>query len=106
MRAPIALAGLAAFVGAALGGVLLAPPAALGAPSHGRLSAAGLAFRFGYRAQGGQRPVAPIQMSASSWQRLVVVPGGAPLPPKCLVATRPAGAAPRPAIKTPLERAP
>jgi hypothetical protein len=28
------------------------------------------------------------------------------MPPECLVATRPAGAAPRPAIKTPHERAP
>ena len=29
----------------------------------------------------------------------VVVPGGAPTPPECLVATRPAGAAPRPASR-------
>jgi hypothetical protein len=45
--------------------------------------------------------------SASSWQGLVVVPGGAPVPPECLTCVaKPAGAAPRPAIKTPLERAP
>ena len=37
--------------------------------------------------------------SASSWQGLLVVPGGAPMPPECLVATRPAGAAPRPASR-------
>ncbi len=44
--------------------------------------------------------------SASSWQDLLVGPGGAPLPPERFVATKPAGAAPRPAFKTPLERAP
>ena len=32
-------------------------------------------------------------------------PGGAPMPPECLVATRPAGAAPRPAFATPRESA-
>jgi len=37
--------------------------------------------------------------SASSWQGLLMVPGGAPMPPECLVATRPAGAAPRPASR-------
>ena len=36
-------------------------------------------------------------LPASSWRGLVVVPGGAPLPPECFVATRLAGAAPRPA---------
>ncbi len=44
--------------------------------------------------------------SASSWQDLLVGPGGAPLPPGSFVATKPAGAAPHPAFKTPLERAP
>src|SRR4029078_4625168 len=52
------------------------------------------------------RILASAEPSASSWQGLLVVPEGAPLPPECLVATRPAGAAPRPAIKPPLERAP
>ena len=42
---------------------------------------------------------APTEPSASSWQGLLVVPEGAPLPPECLVATRPAGAAPRPASR-------
>src|SRR5579885_1997051 len=46
------------------------------------------------------------ESSASSWQDLLVGPGGAPLPPGSFVATKPAGAAPRPAFKTPLERAP
>src|SRR5680860_601370 len=36
-------------------------------------------------------------LTASSWRGLLVVPGGAQTPPECLVATRPAGAAPRPA---------
>ena len=49
---------------------------------------------------------APTDPSASSWQGLLVVPEGAPLPPECLVATRPAGAAPRPAFATPRESAP
>ncbi len=44
--------------------------------------------------------------SASSWRDLLVGPGGAPLPPGSFVATKPAGAAPRPAFKTPHERAP
>ena len=39
----------------------------------------------------------PPQTSASSWQGLIVVPGGAPMPPECPLARRPAGAAPRPA---------
>src|SRR6185312_16123114 len=50
---------------------------------------------------------APTDPSASSWQGLLVAPEGAPMPPECLVATRPAGAAPRPAsrrlMKRPLE---
>ena len=53
------------------------------------------------------RLVWTLRSSASSWQDLLVGPGGAPAPPECLACvTRPAGAAPRPAIKTPLERAP
>jgi hypothetical protein len=40
-----------------------------------------------------------LDTSASSWQGLLVVPGGAPMPPECLVATRLAGAAPRPAYR-------
>src|SRR6185312_4232565 len=51
--------------------------------------------------------IAPTEPSASSWQGLLVAPEGAPMPPECLVATRPAGAAPRPAsrrlMKRPLE---
>jgi hypothetical protein len=46
-----------------------------------------------------QRPVAHIQASASSWQDLLLGPGGAPGPPErstCVV--KPAGAAPRPAV--------
>ena len=42
---------------------------------------------------------APTDPSASSWQGLLVAPEGAPMPPECLVATRPAGAAPRPASR-------
>jgi hypothetical protein len=43
--------------------------------------------------------------SAGSQQGLIVVPGGAPMPPECSCCVhQPAGAAPRPAIKTPLER--
>src|SRR5688572_9859671 len=37
--------------------------------------------------------------SASSWQGLVLVPGGAPMPPECRIAIQPAGAAPRPASR-------
>ena len=48
----------------------------------------------------------PPVASASSWQGFVVSPGGAPMPPERLVATRPAGAAPHPAFATPRESAP
>jgi hypothetical protein len=57
-----------------------------GAPrraSRGVRPAPGPAFRFGHCAQLGQRPIAPVQMSASSWQGLVVAPEGAPAPPEC-----------------------
>jgi hypothetical protein len=47
----------------------------------------GRAFRFGQCAQVGQRPIAPVQMSASSWQGLLVVPGGAPASPECRIAS-------------------
>src|SRR4029078_4701658 len=54
-----------------------------------------------------RKRIAPTEPSASSWQGLLVAPEGAPMPPECLVATRPAGAAPRPAsrrlMKRPLE---
>jgi len=44
----------------------------------------------------------PPVASASSWQGLLVAPGGAPTPPGCLTCVvKTAGAAPRPAIKTP-----
>ena len=49
---------------------------------------------------------APTDPSASSWQGLVVAPEGAPMPPGCLVATRPAGAAPSSRFTTPHDRAP
>ena len=49
--------------------------------------------------------VLPTDPSASSWQGLLVAPQGVPLPPECLVATRPAGAAPRPASRR-LEKRP
>src|SRR6185312_2143589 len=62
--------------------------------------AAGLALVRSARANASAEP------SASSWQGLLVAPGGAPLPPGCLVATRPAGAAPCPAFATPRESAP
>jgi len=62
--------------------------------TSGDLSAPGRAFR--YRLVAGR--------SASSWQGLVVVPGGAPAPPECMLrVTRPAGAAPHPASRTPRE---
>ena len=48
---------------------------------------------------GPSRISAPTDPSASSWQGLLVAPEGAPTPPECLVATRPAGAAPRPASR-------
>jgi len=63
--------------------------------------------RFDCRAQGGRSPTAREHISASSWQGLLVVPGGAPLPPGCFGAReKPAGAAPRPAVTTPRENAP
>jgi hypothetical protein len=43
--------------------------------------------------------------SASSWQGPVVAPGGAPMPPECRTAIRPAGAATRPAAATPRDDA-
>ena len=43
--------------------------------------------------------VLPTDPSASSWQGLLVAPQGVPQPPECLVATRPAGAAHRPASR-------
>src|SRR5581483_1668198 len=47
-----------------------------------------------------------IRSSASSWQALVVVPGGVPVPPECLVANQTRGAPrPVPPIMTPHERA-
>ena len=49
---------------------------------------------------------APTDPSASSWQGLLVAPEGAPMPPGCLVATRPAGAAPSSRFTTPHDRAP
>ena len=84
----------------------------------GDLANTGPRFRLGrpplsqrperYCAQVGQRPVAQTsKSSASSWQGLVVVPGGAPVPPECPACEPdPRGAAPRPTFKTPLERAP
>ena len=77
--------------------------------ARGRLSArqlrrfpeSGPAFRLGHRAQIGRRPVAQKpKSSASSWQGLLVVPGGAPMPPEYLTCVaKPAGAAPRPASR-------
>jgi hypothetical protein len=49
--------------------------------------------RFLHRVQIESGPAS----SAGSQQGLIVVPGGAPMPPECFVATKPAGAAPRPA---------
>ena len=71
-----------------------------GAPNRGRLRQRALL------SSGPSRSNTPTEPSASSWQGLLVVPEGAPLPPGCLVATRPAGAAPRPAFATPRESAP
>jgi hypothetical protein len=49
----------------------------------------------------GGRSNAP-PSSASSWRGLLVVPGGAPMPPECSCCVHePAGAAPRPASRTP-----
>src|SRR6185312_2562080 len=61
--------------------------------NHGVFSAAGLALVRSARANASAEP------SASSWQGLLVAPGGSPLPPECLVATRHARAAPRPASR-------
>jgi hypothetical protein len=58
-----------------------------------RLPTAGPAFRCRRVGAG---------LSASSWQGLLLVPGGAPMPPECRVATLPAGAAPRPASWRPM----
>jgi hypothetical protein len=47
--------------------------------SGGSFPASGPAFQLGHRAQVGRRPVAQKpKSSASSWQGLLVVPGGAP----------------------------
>jgi|SRR5665811_657074 len=59
-------------------------------------------------AQVARSAVAQQTSTASSWQGLLVVPGGAPPPPECPGSRmpRPAGAAPRPTITTPRESAP
>ena len=66
--------------------------------------------RFRHRAPlSSKRPdrTPPPVASASSWQGLLVVPGGAPMPPECPACARqPAGTAPRPAVTTPHESAP
>src|ERR1019366_543132 len=104
--------------------VLVTPPcegvAPLGAPSQ-RLCGAGprfLTFRFAlppalrrlpllggrvFRASG--KPNGP--PSASSWQGIVMSPGGAPAPPECRRSVRllPAGAASDPTCMTPHESA-
>src|SRR6185437_758484 len=66
--------------------------------NHG-VSANGPCFRP-VRAQ----RIAPTDPSASSWQGLLVAPEGAPMPPECLLARRPAGAAPRPASRRLMKR--
>ena len=59
------------------------------------------------RLREGGRPVAQKpKSSANSWRGLLVVPGGAPMPPECLVATRPAGHRPSSRLTTPHENAP
>ena len=55
---------------------------------------------------GPSRSNTPTDPSASSWPGLLVAPEGAPTPPECLVATRPAGAAPSSRFTTPHDRAP
>jgi len=51
------------------------------------------------RLEAGEREA---KSSASSWRGLLVVPGGAPAPPGCPCCVHePAGAAPRPASRTP-----
>jgi hypothetical protein len=72
--------------------------------SRGRFVGAGP--RFPVRTSRSSRPEAggaTSKSSASSWQELIVVPGGAPAPPECLVERQPdpQGAAPRPASRTP-----
>src|SRR6185503_5657709 len=63
-------------------------------------------FRHGALLSSGpsRKRIAPTEPSASSWQGLLVAPEGAPMPPECLVATRPAGAAPRPASRRLMKR--
>jgi hypothetical protein len=56
-------------------------------------------LRGGFRHRASLSVAAMAGRSASSWQGLVLVPGGAPMPPECFVATKPAGAAPRPASR-------
>ncbi len=47
-------------------------------------------------------PAMAVRSARSSWQGLLVVPGGAPMPPECRCCVHePAGAAPRPASRTP-----
>jgi hypothetical protein len=85
--------------------------AALSRPSSacsfgGDLANTGPRFRLdiALKARGRSRN---IRSSASSWQGLVVVPGGAPVPPECPACEPdPRGAAPRPALTTPRESAP
>jgi hypothetical protein len=61
--------------------------------------------RFPVRESRSSRPKAGSAIpksSASSWQGLLVVPGGVPMPPECSCCVHePAGAAPRPASRTP-----
>jgi hypothetical protein len=70
-----------------------------------------VAFRRATRDVSGTGPVFSVGLTLPAIVSqllggLLVAPGGAPLPPECLVATRPAGAALRPASRTPRESAP
>jgi hypothetical protein len=83
----------------AIGGSRRAP---LGAPDAASLLLRRAAL-FGFPGSRSNRPPS----SASSWQGLIMVPGGAPPPPECSCCVHePAGAAPRPAYATPRESAP
>src|SRR5680860_1245294 len=53
--------------------------------------------RSAHRAQVARGAVAHEQVTASSWRGLLMVPGGAPMPPECFSAMKPAGAASHPA---------
>jgi hypothetical protein len=73
-------------------------------PCGPRRAPLGAPYRGGSRRRAPLHPRSSRGLAASSWQDLLVGPGGAPAPPECSYCVHePAGTAPRPAQRTPRE---